>query len=239
VSDQIAKFDKIGYWSELKLEIVRDYAKEYSKILSNQNKFEHIYIDAFCGSGTHLSRRTGEFIPGSPLNALQIVPPFREYHLIDLDGDKVSQLRAVIGDRPDVYLYPGDCNAILIDHVFPRVRYEDYRRGLCLLDPYGLHLDWSVIETAGRMKSIEIFLNFPIMDMNRNALWHNQEGVHQDDIARMSRFWGDESWRGTAYKKSRQLNFIQEEFEKTTNDDVAVAFRDSFALSKTFVSCGT
>lgn len=38
-----------------------------------------------------------------------------------------------------------------------------------------LHLDWQVIQTAGNMRSIEIFLNFPIMDMNRNALWHNSD----------------------------------------------------------------
>ena len=44
-----------------------------------------------------------------------------------------------------------------------------------MLDPYGLHLDWEVIETAGKMRSIEIFLNFPIMDMNRNALWRNPD----------------------------------------------------------------
>jgi glucose-6-phosphate 1-dehydrogenase len=35
--------------------------------------------------------------------------------------------------------------------VFPRVRYEDYRRALCFLDPYGLH-KWAVIE-AGEMHS--------------------------------------------------------------------------------------
>ena len=31
------KFDEIGYWSELKLEIIRDYAAAYSKILAAQN----------------------------------------------------------------------------------------------------------------------------------------------------------------------------------------------------------
>ena len=32
----------------------------------------------------------------------------------------------------------GDCNHILLRQVLPRARYEDYRRALCLLDPYGL-----------------------------------------------------------------------------------------------------
>jgi len=32
------RFDEIGYWSEIKLEILKNYAAEYSKILSAQKK---------------------------------------------------------------------------------------------------------------------------------------------------------------------------------------------------------
>ena len=71
----------------------------------------------------------------------------------------------------------GDCNQILLENVFPRVRYEDYRRGLCILDPYGLDLDWNVISRAGQMKTIDLFLNFPVADMNRNVLWRDPERV--------------------------------------------------------------
>jgi len=78
------EIDEVGLWSEMKLEIVRDYAKEYSKIVTKQN-FTHIYIDAFAGAGVHLSRTTGEYIPGSPLNALMVEPPFKEYHFHRLE----------------------------------------------------------------------------------------------------------------------------------------------------------
>ena len=71
--------DEVGYWAEVKLDIVRDYAKEYSKILAAQKGLRgHVYIDAFAGAGVHLSKTTGEFIPGSPLNALLVQPPFQE-----------------------------------------------------------------------------------------------------------------------------------------------------------------
>jgi three-Cys-motif partner protein len=58
------KFDEIGYWSEMKLDIIRDYASEYSKILTAQNKpkLYHVYIDAFAGAGKHISRKTGDFV---------------------------------------------------------------------------------------------------------------------------------------------------------------------------------
>jgi hypothetical protein len=44
------KIDEVGYWSELKLEIIRKYAVAYSTILTAQSRrLEHHYIDAFAG----------------------------------------------------------------------------------------------------------------------------------------------------------------------------------------------
>jgi hypothetical protein len=43
--------DEIGPWSEIKLEVIRKYAKAYSTILSSQKSFYHVYIDAFAGLG--------------------------------------------------------------------------------------------------------------------------------------------------------------------------------------------
>ena len=84
---------------------------------------------------------------------MSVDPPFQEFYFVDLDGDKIEHLRALAGDRKDVHLLGGDCNQILLSWVFPKVRWEDYRRGLCLLDPYGLHLQWEVIKAAGELKT--------------------------------------------------------------------------------------
>jgi three-Cys-motif partner protein len=159
------------------------------------------------------------------LNALRIRPPFHEYFLVDLDGDKVDQLRGFpeVKDRPEVHVIHGDCNQVLLKEVFPKVKYEDYRRALCILDPYGLQLNWEVIETAGRMRSIEIFLNFPIMDMNRNALWRRPDLASQEGQARMTAFWGDESWREAAYRQQTTL-FGNEEAVKRGNKQVVDAY---------------
>jgi three-Cys-motif partner protein len=214
-------FEEIGYWSEIKLQIIKEYAQVYSQILS-ANNLHHVYIDAFSGAGKHVSRSTGEFVPGSPLNALAVEPPFKEYFLVDLDGSKVDSLRGLIGSRKDVHLFQGDCNRVLLENVFPHARYEHFRRALCLLDPYGLHLDWNLISSAGEMKSVEIFLNFPVADMNRNVFWRNPEGVEAADIERMNRFWGDDSWRQVAYTTTGNL-FGWE--EKTDNRTIAEGFR--------------
>jgi three-Cys-motif partner protein len=103
--------DEIGYWSEIKLDIVREYATAYSTVLAKQKGIRsHAYIDAFAGAGIHISKQTGEYVPGSPLSALNVSPPFKEFHLIDLQGDRIERLRKMCGGRTDVFLYRGDCN---------------------------------------------------------------------------------------------------------------------------------
>ena len=117
------RIDEIGYWSEIKLDIVKKYATAYSTVLSAQNALRgHAYVDAFAGAGVHLSKRTGQFIPGSPLNALLVEPPFSEFHFIDLDGGRATHLRELSADRKEVFVYEGDCNHVLLHDVFPRVR---------------------------------------------------------------------------------------------------------------------
>jgi three-Cys-motif partner protein len=222
------KIDEIGPWSEVKLDIVKRYAVEYSKIITNQRdpSLFHVYIDAFAGAGYHLSETTGGMVLGSPLNALLVRPPFREYHLIDLDGDKAQGLRELVGNREDVYIYPEDCNLVLPRKVFPRVRFEDYKRGLCILDPYALHLDWAIIQTAGSMKSLDVFINFPIYDININVLHRDPKTVLPLHVERMNAYWGDESWRDVAYEQSAPDLFGQVEFEKVSNEKLAAAFRE-------------
>lgn len=220
-------FDKIGYWSEIKLDIIRQYALQYSRILTSQRNPElhHVYIDAFAGSGKHISRMTKGFVPGSPQIALDINPPFKEYYFIDIDGDKVAELNEIVSNRPEAHVLEGDCNSKLLTEVFPRVRYKDFRRGLCLLDPYGLDLNWEVIKIAGQMGSIEIFLNFPVMDMNRNVFWSNPVGVDPTDISRMNAFWGDDSWKEVAYRPT--VNLFGEVWEmKESIRTIALAFRE-------------
>jgi three-Cys-motif partner protein len=217
-------FDEIGYWSEVKLDIIKDYAAAHSKILAarrNPSLF-HIYIDAFAGAGVHISRTSLQFVPGSPLNALAVKPPFREFHFIEIDAVKAAGLREIVRDRSDVRIHQGDCNDILISRIFPNVAYHRFRRGLCILDPYGLHLNWEVMRTAGQMKTIDLFLNFPVADMNRNVLWRDPEGAPPEQLKRMNAYWGDGSWREAAYTSEKSLFG---HLEKETNEIVAEAFR--------------
>ena len=218
------KFDEIGYWSEVKLDIIKEYATAYSTIMSRQPAIRaYYYVDAFAGAGIHISKTTRQPVPGSPVNALRIKPPFTAHYFIDLDGAKVDVLRRLAKGYPNAQIYEGDCNPILRDRLLPQIRFKLYRRALCVLDPYGLHLDWDVIYMAGQSRAVEVFLNFPVMDMNMNILWTCPDKVDREQITRMNRFWGDDSWRNAAYTKTPGLWEMID--EKNPNEAVAEAFR--------------
>ena len=217
------RLDTVGYWTEIKLQILQEYANAYAQVLSNQPSIKHVaYIDGFAGAGTHISKGTGALIDGSPARALAIQPRFTHYHFVEMDATRAQRLRD-IGSQKDVTVYHGDCNEVLLEKVFPQCRYEDYRRALCLLDPYALNPNWEVVATAGKMGSIEIFLNFMIMDANMNVLWKNPDSVVREQALRMTKFWGDDSWRDSAYTTQQGLFGPME--EKAPNEAVVAAYR--------------
>lgn len=218
------QLDEIGPWSEAKLDILRDYASAYMTVLANQSVIQRVvYIDAFAGAGAHISKTTRKQVPGSAAIALDVTPPFSEFHFIDLNRSRIARLEALAAGRADVSVYHDDCNDVLLDKVFPRCRYEDYARALCLLDPYKLAVDWKVLGAAGEMRSVEVFYNFMIMDGNMNMFLRDPDKVKSAEIERMNAVWGDDSWRQAAYRKEK--NLFGEHDEKRNNEAIAEAFR--------------
>jgi three-Cys-motif partner protein len=107
--------------------ISKEYASAYATIMEAQRRarirsLRWIYIDAYAGPGYHFSKTSGELVEGSPLIALNTVPPFHEYHCIDTESRRAKRLRGLAGDRADVFIYSEDCNAVLLREVFPRAR---------------------------------------------------------------------------------------------------------------------
>jgi three-Cys-motif partner protein len=197
----------------------------YTKAFARTGNLKKYYIDGFSGPGVHVSKRTKAAIEGSPARALKITPPFDGFYFIDLNADKTDYLRATCGDRSNVHIHTGDCNEYLTRQLLPTIQYKNFNRALCLLDPYGLDLDWDVIRQAGQSGAVDLFLNFPVMDMNRNAIWKDPEKAPAGGIERMNNFWGDDSWRDAAYAESRQGNFFGTDLEKQDNEQIVAAFQ--------------
>jgi three-Cys-motif partner protein len=146
--------DQLGEWSEIKHQILDGYAQAYTTILTRQRAIRRIvYIDAFAGSGVALDRATDELPAGSPFRALRVNPPFDELHFVEQDPQKVDELQHWVGNDSRVTIHEGDANQVLISDVLPRCRYEDFARGLCFLDPYGLSVEWNLLTTIAQCEA--------------------------------------------------------------------------------------
>ena len=222
------KLDDIGVWSEAKLNIIEEYAKPYMDIIRKRN-FKAHYIDGFSGAGIHIQKDSGDLVPGSPMRVLALPKPFDTYHFTDIDGDKVGHLKQLCANKfPNVKvdIRKGDCNELLMK-LLPTFSWKNYDRLFCLLDPYALNLQWKVIQEIGDMGIVDLILNFPIMDINRNVILKNQDNIPAEEIKRMNAFWGDETWRDVAYKESSQLEiFSDPSQEKQNNEVISNAFKD-------------
>jgi three-Cys-motif partner protein len=220
------KFDEIGDWSKVKLDIIEKYGQAYTKAFSKKgSRLTKIYIDGFSGSGLHIDKNTGDYVTGSPARALTINPKFDKFHFIDLNADKAGYLSKICKGRSDVNVVNGDANIELMK-IMKDVKFENYTRALCVLDPYGLHLNWDILFMAGQSKAVDLFLNFPVMDINRNAIWRDQQRVPEHGLQRMDRFWGDRSWAEAAYASDPQGNLLWEPAAiKQPNAAIATAFQ--------------
>lgn len=82
-----------------------------------------------------------------------------------------------------------------------------------------------MIEAAGKARSIEIFMNLMIMDINRNALRRNPDNSIQSKVDQLTRLWGDESWKEAGYDQ-RETLFDYSVPVKVSNERFAEAFRE-------------
>ncbi|MFN7985391.1 MAG: three-Cys-motif partner protein TcmP [Vicinamibacterales bacterium] len=221
--DTVRVLDRLQPWSRIKHEIIDKYLSSYTTILKGQTSIKrYVYIDAFAGAGVAVEPSTEDLAFAGAARALQVEPPFSEYHFIERDPLKLSVLREVARLRPNAHVHEGDYRDHLVK-LLARCRYEQFARALCLLDPYGLSVDYELIEKIGQMRSVEIFFNFMIMGANRNVLWADPSKVSDSRRALMTKVWGTENWPDDVYQ--RQAGFFGDEIVKGSNDHVIEAYR--------------
>jgi len=224
--------EAIGVWTEIKLQIIREYASAYTTILKDKPWCRgYAYIDAFAGPGEFVSKEDRERkIAGSPKNALDIQNKFTEYHFIDINRSKVEQLKNLTAGIPEfktICFHVGDANQILRQGIVPDFQYDSYKRALCILDPYGIDIEWATIEAIGKARTMDVFLNFPLMDINRNAALKTLEAANPEEGARLTKIWGDESWKALAYVEQGQFFSPPQLIKKGEgNETLKLGFRE-------------
>lgn len=220
-----------GDWTEKKLEIMKRYLDSYCIALKDTN-FKKAYIDAFAGTGyrsiekkedspqliipeldTFYSEIPQDFLDGSAKIALRTEPGFDKYIFIEKNPKKCAELEKLkeeFKDKSnDIEIVNGEANEeikMLCEKDWTR------HRAVLFLDPYGLQVEWSTIESIAKTKAIDLWILFPV-GIGVNRLLKKDGDIPYSWKNRLNLLLGSEKWEEEFYRKKKQMNLFGEEEE--------------------------
>ncbi len=163
-----------GDWTERKIEIVVEYAKAYLTIMNKYPHFSCLYFDGFAGSGNIYKDDKVEIdiIKGAAIRILEIDYPktFDTYYFVELNERNKIELEQLVNKefphKKNKHVVCDDCNNKLISMSDFLKRNSNYRT-LAFIDPYGMALKWSSIESLKGL-GIDLWILVPSgIGMNR------------------------------------------------------------------------
>jgi three-Cys-motif partner protein len=213
-----------GEWTADKLDRLRKYLEAYTIIFSRNPKAQMLqttYVDAFAGTGYRKrdASETGQtplfpeleepeaqdFLKGSPRIALELANPFHKYLFIERDPDRAKELEKLKQDFPAkadaISIVQGDANTELRKWVSA----TDWKqnRAVVFLDPFGMQVEWSLIETLGRTQAVDLWLLFPL-GVAVNRLLPRGKQPPKGWARALDRMLGTQDWRGAFYRTGTQ-----------------------------------
>ena len=117
---------------------------------------------------------------------------------------KLESLRKEFGHL-NITIYHGDCNKILGEQIFPQLSGATQKRAVAFIDPFGMNMSWETMTELAKLKTVEAFINVPVMGINRSVLKKNPKAISEQDKERMRCFWGDDDWIRMFYKDETTL----------------------------------
>ncbi len=205
-----------GGWTEEKLRILKHYLNAYTTALKKQ-PFTKVYIDVFAGTGYRQQRKrlydlpslfkdteqeeSEEFLKGSAILALEASPAFDKYIFVESDPGKVGELKKLQQQHPrvsdSIEVFEGDANKFIPSYC-AKENWEN-TRAVMFLDPFATQVDWQSIVAVAQTKSIDIWILFPLMAVNR-LLARDAERAFFESLTRI---FGTDQWFQAFYQKQR------------------------------------
>lgn len=222
-----------GAWTEDKLQRLKGYLEAYMVILKKYSYLQPIYVDAFAGTG---GRRTSnlsalsaieqnepthnamqEVLKGSARIALEVKPPFQRYIFVERSKRKCAELQNMALEYPNrasnVQIQQGDASEFLM-HWCQHTNWK-ITRAVVFLDPFGMQVEWSLLEALAKTEAIDLWLLVPL-GMGVNRLMTQEDLPPQEWANKLTRFFGNDDWRTRFYRPRRQPDLFDESspFEK-------------------------
>lgn len=234
-----------GDWTTRKLDVLAAYLRSYTTALK-KTPFRKLYVDAFAGTGYRDARRDDDtessqsplfpelaesepqsLLDGSARIALRIEPPFDGYVFIERSATRCAHLEGLKTEFPDlatrIDIRRGDANTEIQD-----LCSRDWRsqRAVLFLDPYGMQVEWTTIETVARTQAIDLWLLFPL-GIGVNRLLTTSGDIPQSWRRRLDLLLGTEDWYEEFYKVETTPTLFggdQERVVKATTDTIGRYF---------------
>lgn len=214
-----------GNWTEDKLLRLRKYLSAYTTIFTSNERASYlttIYVDAFAGTGQRAAPSPDSPTPllfdndaeelkkGSAVIALENNPPFDRFLFIERKAEFARQLDDLRERFPErasrIEIRQGEANQRLQQWAAE----TDWRihRAVVFLDPYGMEVEWSTIESLAKTKAIDLWILFPLgQAVIRLLTKQPPEGPWAD---RLTQFFGTNEWRNAFYKPSPQYSLFSD-----------------------------
>lgn len=233
-----------GPWTERKLKCLRDYLNAYRTIFTgnpNARYFHTWYVDAFAGTGSRSASTAAAGTPlldvvyedteakayqdGSAKIALGLASPFDNYLFIEKSRARVGELQSVIqAEFSQLYarceFLAGDANAQLT--TWCAARDWSKERAVVFLDPYGMQVNWTTIQTLAATKGVDLWYLFPGIA----RLLRHDGNIPEAWKKRLDVLLGTDAWRTRFFetKRSQDLFGETESVERTAPEAAIEGF---------------
>ena len=209
-----------GPWTLEKLDILESYLDAYTTVLKKQ-QFKLMYIDAFAGTGRIElpgdadDKDVRNFVSGSAERAIKIDnKPFDKLLFVEKEPDRCAQLEKFRATHPErnIVIENSEANELLYGLDEDWLRW----RGVLFLDPFATEVEWRTIEKIAGFKALDAWMLFPVSAIVRML----PRSKRPDDITggwvtRLTKVFGDESWRELYRESPQQPLFGGVEHERT------------------------
>lgn len=199
-----------GYWTEVKLEVLRKYLVAFNTASTRAGAT--VYLDLFAGRLAHRRPDTGTEHSGSVALAMEVSPPFSQLVFWER-GNVAEKLRRELAARfPGDGRYSvigGDCNTNLDDGLAV-VRHLRWAPTFAFIDPKGLDVSWMTLERLSRWRKdrkarrkVELWILMPEPALERVLGLQGVQG--QSSASRLSWLFGSDDWVAIHQRRRRDI----------------------------------
>jgi three-Cys-motif partner protein len=216
-----------GEWTQDKLSRLKGYLDAYMTILKKYPSLSPVYVDAFAGTGNLRGAVTQAspimnpdapaladlrgLLKGSARIALEVSPPFSKYIFVERSKRKCRELAQLKSEFPHldnrIQVEQSDAAEFLTKWC----EQTDWSRtrGVVFLDPFGMQVEWKLLEKIAQTQAVDLWLLVPIgVGVNRLL---TQDGLPPIEWAdRLTKFFGNDEWQSRFYRDRVQRDLFDE-----------------------------